>query len=671
MKNKFGFLFLAITLCFCALPVQGADYATFESFYSSGGIGFWGWTGIIVGTIAVAAFTYITFGGGAAAAPAWMTAVGGWIGSTVGLSGIAASNFGLALLGGGSIAAGGLGVAGGVAVLAAALSFGTDVAISYGTDIALESWNQTRFINANKEMIMLPIPRNEKGGKAYKAAIEYLNEYFKEDKLINDPENQSVVNSALGLLQGKMSAEKDKDYILKNDVLLALLKLQTNDYSGAAYAANRAMLEAREQKEVESLPAFIYALASLSNPETTCDDGIIYALHKAYVLEPKNKMIPIMTGCCMDRIMYRYHYGKITSTHLKEYFETITNEELNDELAAESLNIFLTRCLIELKRTKQDFYIITKDESLMNDDDIVAELKKRYDRHVSLISLLQTSACSQVTRLSKKFPKDSELTAEKLTSLLDSYWRDLPDLKDQITPKSNTQIPNYQQNGQNNPYMQQPQNGQKNLIFQMNPYGQNNPYMQQNPYGQNNAYMQIIPRTPQEQFQMGLRYAEGNGVPKSEAEAFRWWRRAADQGNADAQNMMGNCCFDGYGVERNYSYAVGWYRLAVEQGHAEAMYHLGACYYFGYGVTRNATEAVNWYRRAAEKGNESAIRVLNGTQNRNYGSSRSSQSNGDTVSRIQNMFPREYQEAQRLRISDPAAYRNRMYELQSRLNNVR
>lgn len=235
------------------------------------------------------------------------------------------------------------------------------------------------------------------------------------------------------------------------------------------------------------------------------------------------------------------------------------------------------------------------------------------------------------------------------------------------------------QYGQQNTYGQQNSYGQSqgqltfiNPYSQQPPYGYNqNPYMQQNSYGQNNAYMQFAPRTPQEQFQMGLRYAEGNGVPKSETEAFRWWRRAADQGNADAQNMMGNCCYNGYGVERNYSYAVGWYRLAAEQGHAEAMYHLGVCYYYGYGVTRNTTEALNWYRRAAEKGNESAIRVLNGTQNRNYSSSRSIQSNSNTVGRIQNVFPREYQEAQRIRISDPAAYRNRMYELQSRLNNMR
>ena len=182
---------------------------------------------------------------------------------------------------------------------------------------------------------------------------------------------------------------------------------------------------------------------------------------------------------------------------------------------------------------------------------------------------------------------------------------------------------------------------------------------------------QFYPRTPQEQFQLGLRYAEGNGVPKSITEAFRWWRWAADQGNADAQNMMGNCCYNGYGVEKNDSYAATWYYMAAQQGQAEAMLNLGTCYYYGYGVPRNATEANNWYRRAAERGNESAIRLLNGTQNRNYNSSRSSQSNIDSIRRIQTMFPREYQEAQRIRISDPAAYRNRMYDLQNRLNNAR
>ena len=48
---------------------------------------------------------------------------------------------------------------------------------------------------------------------------------------------------------------------------------------------------------------------------------------------------------------------------------------------------------------------------------------------------------------------------------------------------------------------------------------------------------------------LGLMYADGEGVPEDDAEAARWLRLAADQGLAEA---------------------AGWYRLAADQGHAAA-----------------------------------------------------------------------------------------------------
>lgn len=59
----------------------------------------------------------LTSGAAVIAAPAIGGALGTWVG---GYTGIAATNFGLALLGGGSLAAGGYGMAGGVLVIAAA-----------------------------------------------------------------------------------------------------------------------------------------------------------------------------------------------------------------------------------------------------------------------------------------------------------------------------------------------------------------------------------------------------------------------------------------------------------------------------------------------------------------------------------------------------------------------
>ncbi len=48
--------------------------------------------------------------------------------------------------------------------------------------------------------------------------------------------------------------------------------------------------------------------------------------------------------------------------------------------------------------------------------------------------------------------------------------------------------------------------------------------------------------------------------------------------------------------------AVKLYRKAAEQGHANAQFCLGCCYFEGKGVEEDKTEAVKWYRKAAEQG---------------------------------------------------------------------
>ena len=52
------------------------------------------------------------------------------------------------------------------------------------------------------------------------------------------------------------------------------------------------------------------------------------------------------------------------------------------------------------------------------------------------------------------------------------------------------------------------------------------------------------------------------------AEAVRWHRLAAEQGNASAQNNLGFMYGIGRGVPQDYAEAVRWYRLAAEQGNA-------------------------------------------------------------------------------------------------------
>ena len=65
-------------------------------------------------------------------------------------------------------------------------------------------------------------------------------------------------------------------------------------------------------------------------------------------------------------------------------------------------------------------------------------------------------------------------------------------------------------------------------------------------------------------------YFNGKGVAKDEAEAARWFRKAADQSIVDAQAELGWMYLYGRGVDKNDEAAAQWYRKAAEQGNAVA-----------------------------------------------------------------------------------------------------
>ena len=92
--------------------------------------------------------------------------------------------------------------------------------------------------------------------------------------------------------------------------------------------------------------------------------------------------------------------------------------------------------------------------------------------------------------------------------------------------------------------------------------------------------------------------------------AVECFQKAAEQGLADAQYNLGVCYDNGDGVPQSYPEAVKWYRKAAEQGFAKAQYNLGVCYYNGQGVPQSYTEAVKWFKKAAEQGYADAINLL-------------------------------------------------------------
>ena len=69
------------------------------------------------------------------------------------------------------------------------------------------------------------------------------------------------------------------------------------------------------------------------------------------------------------------------------------------------------------------------------------------------------------------------------------------------------------------------------------------------------------------QFNLGVMYAYGRGVPKDEKEAVKWFRLAAGQWNAEAQYWLGGMYGKGQGVPKDNVLAYMWVNIAGANGH--------------------------------------------------------------------------------------------------------
>jgi hypothetical protein len=68
------------------------------------------------------------------------------------------------------------------------------------------------------------------------------------------------------------------------------------------------------------------------------------------------------------------------------------------------------------------------------------------------------------------------------------------------------------------------------------------------------------------QYQVGVRYDEGESVPKDDAQAVQWFQHAAEQGHVDAQAHLGAYYWAGRGVSEDLSKAYMWSMIALAGG---------------------------------------------------------------------------------------------------------
>ncbi len=112
----------------------------------------------------------------------------------------------------------------------------------------------------------------------------------------------------------------------------------------------------------------------------------------------------------------------------------------------------------------------------------------------------------------------------------------------------------------------------------------------------------LTPRRPVRTTKVDCEIRGGEYVAYDRADyrtALKVWLEQAEQGNAEAQNYVGEIFEKGLGQEPDYKSAFAWYSKAAKQGLSRAQINLGYMFEKGLGVDKDVAKALNLYRQAS------------------------------------------------------------------------
>ena len=112
------------------------------------------------------------------------------------------------------------------------------------------------------------------------------------------------------------------------------------------------------------------------------------------------------------------------------------------------------------------------------------------------------------------------------------------------------------------------------------------------------------------QFNVGMLYLKGEGVPQDYKEARFWIEKAARRGLADAQASLGALYRDGLGTSADLAQAMQWFEKAAQQGNADAQVSMARLLLNENFSRENMDKAKQWLEMASSQGTEEATRLL-------------------------------------------------------------
>ena len=101
---------------------------------------------------------------------------------------------------------------------------------------------------------------------------------------------------------------------------------------------------------------------------------------------------------------------------------------------------------------------------------------------------------------------------------------------------------------------------------------------------------------------LGFKYLDGDGVEQDTSEAMKWFRMAAENGDAHASYTLGRIYYKGEGTAVDYAEAFKWFLVAGEKSDANSQFRLSEMYLNGNGVDKDVIAAYAWLTLAIGNG---------------------------------------------------------------------
>lgn len=428
---------------------QAADPGSLNAYYRSGFSPSWVWyaiAAVVSGGIVIAT--------GGTGGPI-VAAIGTGIGKLLGLSGIAATNAGLALLGGGSLASGGLGMVGGAALLTAALSFGAELVVDPMLFEVQQQFSQRQFEKDSANFINFALPRSHKGSaasadaiKALKAARNAAEQRVKDERkreerdgsdrteggsvaLPTQEEREKIKQVSEALRANALPLQSVTSESLGDHTLLAMLHFIQNDYEAARETAASVIAAAPGELSKTSLAEFILAASELQKdaPDYAASTGYF---ERAWNTDGEARFRPLMLAIYLDRLEYRYRAQGAPVEQIDQIHEVLARDSYGKPKVGFG-KVELARRIILLKYEQQRILALTgsNSESLRSDPAVLDESRGALRRYLALLDSTASIVISYQNEFGRvavdylfgpaKWEKDWQDSLHHYARLLDEY----------------------------------------------------------------------------------------------------------------------------------------------------------------------------------------------------------------------------------------------------------